>query len=113
MSKLLSIGPLAWDKVAELHCKKYPGRDTESLRRKYTSTHRCKAPTGQPDCPPEVREAKLVKAAIGSKAELTDCAEEYDMELETDDQEDGEGAVARVGFIQESDTDIKPSLQRR
>ena len=113
MSKILPIGPLEWEKVAELHGKQWPGRDVESLRCKYTSTHRRKAPTGSPDCPPEVREAKLVKAAIGSKDELTDCAEEYDMELETDDQEDGEGAVTRVGFIPESDTDIEPSPQRR
>ena len=112
MARILPIGPLEWEKVAELHGKQWPGRDVESLRRKYTNTHRRKAPTEQPDCPPELRGTKLVNAAIGSKAELTDCTEEYDMELETDDQEDGEGAVARVGFIQESVTDIEPSPQR-
>ena len=35
------------------------------------------------------------------------------MDIETDDAEDGAGGVARVGFIEESETDIEPSPQRR
>ena len=113
MERILPIGPLEWETVADLHGKQWPGRDVDSLRRKYTSTHRRKAPTGSPDCPPEVIAAKRVKSAIADKAELTDCAEEYDMEDETDDTEVGAGGVARVGFIEESETDVEPSPQRR
>ena len=87
MSTILPIGPIEWEKVTETHSVKFPGRDTDSLRRKYTSTHRRKVPTGDPDCPPEVREAKRVKMAIGSKAELADCANEFDMEAETMDDD--------------------------
>ena len=97
----------------ELHAKQWPGRDVDSLRRKYTTTHRRKAPTGQPSCDEEVIAAKRVKALIGDKAEITDCAEEYDMDVETDDTEVGAGGVDRVGFIEESETDVEPSPQRR
>ena len=81
MSTILPIGPLECDKIADLHNRNFTGCNTESLRRKYTSTHRCKAPTWEPDSPPEIREAKLVKMAIGNKTELANCGEEYDMEV--------------------------------
>ena len=87
MAQILPIGPIEWDKVTERHSVKFPGRDTDSLRRKYTSTHRRKVPTGDPNCPPEVREAKRLKMAIGSKAELADCATEFDMEAESSDDD--------------------------
>jgi len=82
------------------------------LRPKYTSTHRCKAPTGDPECLLEVREAKLVKLAIGNKAELANCGEEYDMEIESYEPEEIDGVVARVGYISGSDIDMSLSPHR-
>lgn len=114
MSTILPIGPIEWEKVTETHSVKFPGRDTDSLRRKYTSTHRRKVPTGDPDCPPEVREAKRIKMAIGSKAELADCANEFDMEAETtdDDVSEATGATesSRGGLRVRATPPKKPDL---
>ena len=41
------------------------GRYVDSLRRKYTSIHREKVPTGDPNMPEEVRLAKKLKYMIG------------------------------------------------
>ena len=79
MHGILPIGPQEWDMVVEAHTAHYPGRDVESLRRKYTSLHRKKIPTGDPNIPPEVRLAKRVKHLIGDKAEVCDGTDEYNM----------------------------------
>ena len=112
MTIILPIGPLEWEKVTEMHVVKFPRRDTDSLRRKYTSTHRRKVPTGDPNCPPEVREAKRVKVAIGNKAELADCTAEYDMEGDSDELE-SDSVVARVHNVGvSSDTELSLSPHR-
>mmetsp|Transcript_16130 Transcript_16130/g.23920 ORF Transcript_16130/g.23920 Transcript_16130/m.23920 type:complete len:96 (+) Transcript_16130:207-494(+) len=36
-------------------------------------------PTGDPHCPPEVKQAKRIKCKIGEKAEIGDGEDEYDM----------------------------------
>ena len=79
MHGILPIGPQEWDMVVEAHTAQYPGRDVESLRRKYTSLHRKKIPTGDPNIPPEVRLAKRVKHLIGDKAEVCDGTDEFNM----------------------------------
>ena len=80
MQKIKPIGPYEWEEVADAHSQQYPGRDVESLRRKYTTTHMRKVPTGDPTCPAEVRLAKRVKMLIGEKADLGEAENEYDME---------------------------------
>ena len=58
METVVPIGPTEWDEVLDQHCEVFPGRDVDSLRRKYTTLHRKKIPTGDPNMPPEVRLAK-------------------------------------------------------
>ena len=70
MKIIKPIGPDEWDTVLGLHSEKYPGRDVESLRRKYTATHQKKVPTGYPNIPPHIRAAKYVKRMIGDRANL-------------------------------------------
>ena len=70
MEKVLPIGPIEWDLVLAAHIENFPGRNVESIRRKYTTTHRKKVPTGNPNMPPEVSLAKKVKYLIGEKVEL-------------------------------------------
>jgi hypothetical protein len=89
MEKILPIGPDEWDKVLQEHSIQYPGRDVESLRRKYTNMHRKKAPTGDPNCPPAIKLAKKVKYLIGERAELGGGEDLYDMEK---DRFDGGGS---------------------
>ena len=80
MQKIKPIGPYEWEEVADAHSQQYPGRDVESLRRKYVTTHRRKVPTGDPTCPAEVRLAKRVKVLIGEKADLDEAENVFDME---------------------------------
>ena len=49
MHSILPIGPMEWDLVVEAHTATYEGRDVDSIRRKYTSLHRRKIPTGDPN----------------------------------------------------------------
>ena len=52
------------------HSQNYPGRDIESIRRKYNSLHRKQVQTGNPNIPPEILAAKRVKQKIGDKADI-------------------------------------------
>ena len=57
MKSLLPIGSEEWEAVVVEHFGNYPspGRDANSIRRKYTTLHRRKIPTGDPNMPPAVR----------------------------------------------------------
>ena len=88
MHSVLPIGPTEWEQVLDLHSAQYPGRDVNSLRRKYTTLHRKKMPTGDPLCPEEVRMAKACKYRIAQKADLGDATGEYDMMQEDDRADD-------------------------
>ena len=55
----------------------FPGRGVDILQMKYTSFHRKKLPTGDPNMPQEVCLAKKVKYMIGDWAQLG--REDYDM----------------------------------
>ena len=61
MQDILPIGGEEWDEVLRIHSQNWPGRDVDSLRRKYGTLHRKAMPTGDPNVPPEARLAKRVK----------------------------------------------------
>jgi len=81
MEEILPIGSQEWDQLLQLHLVDFPttGRTVDSLRRKYASLHRKKIPTGDPECPVEVKKAKRVKRLIGIKADLGCGEEEMDI----------------------------------
>ena len=56
--------------MVEVHPVEFPGQDVDSLRRKYTSIHVKKVPTGDPNIPEEMRLAKKVKYMIGDHTQL-------------------------------------------
>ena len=64
MHSIFPIGPTEWKQVLELHSVQFQGRDTNTLRRKYTTLHRKMKPTGNPNMPDEVRMAKSCKSDI-------------------------------------------------
>ena len=68
----LPIGDDEWQKMTDMHCAAWPnpGRNSQSIRRKYHDLHRKKAPTGDPNMPPEVRVAKRVKFLIGQRVSI-------------------------------------------
>ena len=77
---VLPIGSDQWKEVADHHAAVYPFRSKEAIQRKYNSLQRKAIPTGDPDCPEEVRLAKQVKHLIGDKACIGDAEEEFDLE---------------------------------
>ena len=79
MESILPIGPTKWDQVWEQHSVVFPDRELNTLRRKYTTLHRKKIPTGDPHMPDEVRMTKRCKYKIAEKAELGDGTGQYDM----------------------------------
>eukprot|EP00536_Pseudo-nitzschia_multiseries_P004344 jgi/Psemu1/9801/gm1.9801_g len=64
MRSILRIGPEEWDAVTNLHTEKYPGRDTDSIRNKYTLLYRKKILTGDPIKKWDVKQAKEIKYLI-------------------------------------------------
>ena len=79
----MPIGPSEWNKVVETHAVDYPGRTDTSIRRKYNSLHRVTVPTGDPNCPDEVKQAKRIKYSIGQKAAIGGGEEDFDLESGT------------------------------
>jgi hypothetical protein len=84
IEKHLPISPNEWDMVEIHHAKYYPdsARTKDSLKRKFLTLHRTKIPTGDPNCPIEVRRAKRIYEEMKKKTELSDA--------ETDDEDDAE-----------------------
>ena len=93
MNDVLPIGPTEWEEVLDAHSVRFPGRDVNGLRRKYTTLHRKKIPTGDPHMPEPVRMAKLCKYRTADKADLGDGTGHFDMMMENgladDDPEGG------------------------
>jgi hypothetical protein len=79
MLNIMPIGGDDWEAVLEEHSIEYPGREVDSLRRKFSQLHRKKIPTGDPRCPEEVKLAKRVKYQISSRADIGDGEEEMDL----------------------------------
>lgn len=75
---ILPIGPDKWDQMTPLHTRNYPGRDTDSIRRKYHQLHR-KIPTCNLNCSPDVKMAKCVNYTIGDGAKVGGEEEDYDL----------------------------------
>ncbi len=59
---IVPIGNPDWEKVWQEHSAAYPmmERTPESLKRKFQELVRKKKPTGDPNCPPYVCEAKRI-----------------------------------------------------
>lgn len=101
---ILPIGPNAWQQVANEHNQNWPtNRSEDSCRRQFAKLHKTKMPTGDPRCPPEVREAKQAKREIREKAEMgsgnSDVSGLTDLELDQDfgDQDPPAAAAAAHG----------------
>lgn len=84
LEEKLPIGPDQWADIVNTHVANgYPGRDVDSIRRKYSTLHRKSSPTGDPDMPPEVRQAKRIKfKEIGEKANIGDAGQDQAYDLE-------------------------------
>jgi hypothetical protein len=67
VEKLLPMGGDHWDQVTMEYNKKVSAdriRNAESLRKKFKTLRNVKKPTGDPDCPIEVKRAKRAQYSI-------------------------------------------------
>ena len=80
LTTIVPIGPDEWQRVCDEHNLNYPGRDLNSIKRRYATLYRKQMPTGNPNMPWEVREAKTIKRLIGEKAMMGDGQEHFDLQ---------------------------------
>ena len=80
LQRVRPIGPEEWQQCADDHTAKYRGRNVESIRRKFSDLYRKSIPTGDPNCPEDVKRAKHIKWSIGDRACVGDGEEEFNLE---------------------------------
>ena len=90
LERVNPIGSEEWTQCTEEHRILYPGRCKESIKRKYATLYRKGIPTGDPNCPEEVRLAKKIKWAIGARASIGDGDEEFNLEETTFNSNDND-----------------------
>ncbi|KAI5780448.1 hypothetical protein EDC01DRAFT_780711 [Geopyxis carbonaria] len=98
MRRVIPTGSQEWDTVAVTYtrCAKENGRkerDSNFLKKYYTSLIKTNKPTGDPELPWEVKEARRVERLIAGKVELfvgdeSDLDPDSDNEVVTHEQED-------------------------
>jgi hypothetical protein len=96
---VIPIGNPDWERIWQEHSARYPTKErtAESLKRKFQELARKKIPTGDPNCPPYIRDAKrifrkIVQATDGSTGGGSDDEVETwtDREDEAEDEDDAE-----------------------
>ena len=80
--KHLPIGSEGWKGVAPEHKIHFPGWGRSAPARKFSTLAQRQIPTGDPDCPEEVKLARRVKCVTGSKAAVLGDAEDQESNLE-------------------------------
>ena len=88
MGKYLPIGGDEWEAVATEHQQAWPDteRCKDGIKRKFQNLYRRKEPTGDPTCPPSVKQAKSIQYQIKLKS---DCdLHEDDIAIEENDIEE-------------------------
>lgn len=76
VEEFLPAGGMEWNKVADKYNEEYADimdrthRSSKALKTKFFELAESRKPTGDPECPPEVRLAKEIKRAIDEKVGL-------------------------------------------
>ena len=101
VEKYLPIGNPAWKAVEDYYNEhrpeKRPERDLDSLRKKYKELHLKKPPTGDPNIPEEVLEAKRIEEKIieASQSFVASNLDTTNEEIVVDDNEDTNSKAAK------------------
>jgi len=108
----LPIGPDEWDRVHRDHLLHFPnmGRTKESLKKKFTSMYQKRTPTGDPNCPSEIRRAKQLYEEIKKKSDLSDCE---DGRLTSGDEDKEEEQEEEEASNNDNDDDDEENQDRR
>ena len=66
IDEIVPIGNPDWERVWDKHVSTFPKKErtVESLKRKFQGLARHKIPTGDPECPPHIRNAKRIYRKI-------------------------------------------------
>ena len=96
LERLLPIGPNEWSTVATEQQNRFPDKDrTElSLRRQFTKLYKKPAPTGNPNIPLVVLEAKRIQRLIEQRADAAGMDEPGDLGFAEDAPPDNPAANA-------------------
>ena len=78
LERRLPISGSEWSLVASEHSELYGSmeRNVESIKRQYQSLLRWREPTGDPNCPPDVKKAKAIDRLLKAKQRAGDISEE-------------------------------------
>ncbi|EGZ17942.1 hypothetical protein PHYSODRAFT_365079, partial [Phytophthora sojae] len=86
----LPFGAEQWSNVAALYDAQlpsgWPERDGESLKRKFLGLKNKRKPTGDPDCPPDVKRVKQVFCMIEARCAVTTLHDNDSDEAEPDEE---------------------------
>jgi hypothetical protein len=91
IGRILPLGSDEWNQVADEHSELYPtlNRTVDSLRRKFKEMCGAQVPTGDPTCPPHIREAKRLYYLIQERSDADNFdGTELDIGLEDVNEDD-------------------------
>jgi hypothetical protein len=123
IDEIVPIGNPDWERVWDKHVSTFPKKErtVESLKRKFQGLARHKIPTGDPECPPHIRNAKriyrkIVLATDGSTggSDVSDDEGEDDAEEDeegNDEEEEEEGDGANTSFDFSVDDEAEPEAE--
>lgn len=90
LEDVLPLSPADWEEVKALFDAKYSNkqRAVSALQRRFTTLHRTKEPTGNPNIPSTVSTAKMIRSMIDEKTDGTRGSADSKNEEEDDEEED-------------------------
>lgn len=107
MEEVLPINPDDWELVQGKHKLAYPyNRSVMTLQRVFNDLACVTEPTGDPNIPPAVKKAKILRHQLRKKTEgTTGSPEAEDMVLGIDDEEGDEDKEAEEAADEDEDED--------
>ena len=114
--EVIPIGPQDWENVLTKHSEHFPDteRDVASIRRKYNKLQSARIPTGDPNCPPLVRQAKRIHRDIEEKMDAQEELNEEELGFPPSDVEDSIAVASpAVASRTVSEAVNSPALFRR
>ena len=96
--EVIPIGPQDWENVLTKHSEHFPDteRDVASIRHKYNKLQSARIPTGDPNCPPLVRQAKRIHRDIEEKMDAQEELNEEELGFPPSDVEDSIAVASPV-----------------
>ena len=87
IDEVVPIGPQEWENALHKHQALFPDtdRDVASIRRKFNKLQSTRIPTGDPNCPPLVRQAKRIQRNIEEKMDAQEELEEEELGFPSSD----------------------------